>query len=455
MTGVQKRKGSATRKNKINASRIAGIRLNPCYTSSLHNRAARQLGPWYTGGFMIHAEHMSSVVAIQRIEAVPMILSMVKNLTGMRFSAVARVTDKKWIACAVDDSIDFGLMPGGELVLDSTICHEIRQHRKPVIFGRASAHTIWSQHHTPRTYGLESYVSIPIITSNGEFFGTLCAIDSIPADLDDPAITQTLSSFAKLIAASLDVQRLLEESKLELTHAQTDKKLHEQFVAVLGHDLRVPLSAIRMSADLLQSKTSDVSLLRLISAIRTSSVKMGMLIENVLDMSRGRLGGGIPVRRTLVDDLKYTLEMTLDEIKLSHPSANLVTSLDIPAGVYCDVLRINQMLSNLVVNAISHGSLSAPITVVAFSEGPEIVISVANLGPPISEALIPLLFHPFTRSEIAARGEGLGLGLYIASEIAAAHSGRLSVVSNVETGTCFVARFPAQLEVGEHISAHL
>lgn len=397
---------------------------------------------------MINIEHTSTVEAILRIDAVPMILSMVKNLTGMRFAAVARVTDKKWIACAVDDSIDFGLKPGGELVLDSTICHEIRQHRNPVIFGRASTHSIWSAHHTPRIYGLESYVSIPIITSDGEFFGTLCAIDSIPADLDNPAITNTLTLFAKLIAASLDTQRLLEKSKADLTDARIDNTLHEQFVAVLGHDLRVPLSAVRMSADLLETKTNDVGLLRLISAIRSSSVKMGLLIENVLDMTRGRLGGGIPVRRTVVDDLNCTLEMTLDEIRASHPRAKLITSLAIPSGVYCDALRVNQLLSNLVGNAVTHGSSSAPITVVAFSEGPEIVISVTNFGPPIAEALMPLLFQPFTRSETGARGEGLGLGLYIASEIAAAHNGRLSVVSHVENGTCFIARLPAKLEIG-------
>jgi len=92
------------------------------------------------------------ISTIAKIEAVPLILNMVKHITGMRFAAIARVTETKWVACAVDDSIDFGLLPGGELVLETTICHEIRQHRQPVLFKYASDHPVYSTPHTPQTY---------------------------------------------------------------------------------------------------------------------------------------------------------------------------------------------------------------------------------------------------------------------------------------------------------------
>jgi signal transduction histidine kinase len=395
---------------------------------------------------------MTSVVfsqdieAVRRIEAVPVILSMVKHLTGMRFAAVARVTDQNWVACAVDDSIDFGLKPGGELVLESTICHEIRQHRTPVIFGHASAHPVFSLHHTPRTYGLESYISIPIIKANGEFFGTLCAIDSVPANLDEPAIAKTLTLFAQLIAMSLDTQNHLEITKAALVDAKETGRLREQFIAVLGHDLRTPLSAIRMSADLLESKTADKRSLSLISAIRNSSTRMGHLIENVLDFARGRMGGGIPSKRQLVDDLGQTLRLTVEEVQASHPGATLRHSLELPQGVYCDPLRLSQLLSNLLGNAITHGSSAAAIDVRAYSEEDEIVISVTNQGTAIPPALMPMLFQPFTRSEAGQRGEGLGLGLYIASQITTAHNGTLSVTSTLESGTRFTARFPARFK---------
>lgn len=395
---------------------------------------------------MTHADFSLDIEAVRSIEAVPVILSMVRHLTGMRFAAVARVTEQNWVACAVDDAIDFGLKPGGELVLESTICHEIRQHRQPVIFGHASAHPVFSIHHTPRTYGLESYISIPIIKANGEFFGTLCAIDSVPANLDEPAIAKTLTLFAQLIAMSLDTQNHLEKTKAALVDANESGRLREQFIAVLGHDLRTPLSAIRMSADLLETKTEDKRSLNLISAIRNSSTRMGHLIENVLDFARGRLGSGIPIKRQLVDDLGRVLRLTVDEVQASHPRVSLEHALALPTGVYCDPLRLSQLLSNLLGNAVTHGSKEACISVRAYTEADEIVISVTNQGAPIPAELMPLLFQPFTRSEAGQRGEGLGLGLYIASQITTAHNGALSVTSTLESGTCFVARFPARFK---------
>lgn len=395
---------------------------------------------------MPQTDFSSDLQAIGSIDAVPVILNMVKHMTGMRFAAVARVTESKWIACAVDDSIDFGLLPGGELVLESTICHEIRQHHQPVIFGHASQHPVFSTHHTPKTYGLESYISIPIIKADGEFFGTLCAIDSVPANLDDPAIEKTLTLFAQLIAMSLDTQGHLHATKTALADANEMGRLREQFIAVLGHDLRTPLSAIRMSADLLDSKVEDKRSRTLLSAIRTSSVRMGVLIENILDFARGRLGSGIPVQRKLVDDLQQTLRQTLEEIQVAYPQAKFIDSLEVPAGVYCDPLRISQLLSNLLGNAVTHGSIAEPILLKAFAEGDEIVISLTNQGTPIPPALMPLLFEPFSRSEAGQRHEGLGLGLYIAGQIANAHNGTLSVTSDRETGTCFVARFPARFK---------
>jgi signal transduction histidine kinase len=395
---------------------------------------------------MTESAFSADIDAVSAIDAVPVILSMVKHLTGMRFAAVARVTERNWVACAVDDSIDFGLKPGGELVLESTICHEIRQHRTPVIFGHASAHPLFSTHHTPLTYGLESYISIPIIKADGEFFGTLCAIDSVPANLEGPAIVETLKLFAQLIAMNLDTQINLDATKAALATATEHGMLREQFVAVLGHDLRTPLSAIRMSAELLQSKTTEKRSLNLITAIRNSSIRMGVLIENVLDFARGRMGGGIPVKRQLTDDLGPTLQLTLDEVQASHPHAQIRHSLDVPVGVYCDPLRITQLLSNLLGNAVTHGAPSAPIEVRVLHEADEVVIRVVNQGTPIPAQLMPLLFEPFTRSEAGQRGEGLGLGLYIASQITTAHNGTLTVTSNAQEGTIFTARFPAKMK---------
>lgn len=386
------------------------------------------------------------ITTIARIDAVPLILNMVKHITGMRFAAVARVTDAKWVACAVDDSISFGLQPGSELVLETTICHEIRQHRQPVIFKHASEHPVYATHHTPATYQLESYVSIPIIRTNGEFFGTLCAIDQVPAQFDEEAVSKTLALFAQLIAVQLDIQEDREQKEIALINATEAGSLREQFIAVLGHDLRSPLSAIRMSADLLEVKLAAGRERELASAIRQSSQRMSSLIEDVLDFSRGKLGGGIPVKRTLHDNLADTFIAVIDEVAASHPRVLIKQSVVVTTGIFCDAGRMGQLLSNLLGNAVTHGSRDHPIEVTARMESEHVVLSVTNQGSPIPDRLLPLLFQPFTRSAEGARGEGLGLGLYIAAQIVAGHNGTLRVSSTPEAGTCFVARFPGTLE---------
>ncbi|WP_282348831.1 GAF domain-containing sensor histidine kinase [Pseudomonas sp. PS01301] len=386
------------------------------------------------------------ISVIANIDAVPLILTMVKHVTGMRFAAVARVTETKWVACAVDDSIDFGLVPGGELVLETTICHEIRQHRQPVIFTHASQHPVYSTHHTPHTYHLESYVSIPITRTNGDFFGTLCAIDQSPAQFDEDAVCKTLTLFAQLIALQLDVQEELLNKDNALLDAAEAGGLREQFIAVLGHDLRSPLSAIRMSADLLEAKLTGVRERGLTSAIRQSSQRMGALIEDVLDFSRGKLGGGIPIKLALHDDLDAVFAAVISEVIAGNPGVRIRHTISISPGIFCDAGRMGQLLSNLLGNAVTHGSALHPIEVTATMQENFIVLSVANQGTCIPETLLPRLFEPFTRSADGGRGEGLGLGLYIASQIVKGHKGTLTVSSTPEAGTCFVATFPGALE---------
>lgn len=382
------------------------------------------------------------VSRIARIDAVSLILTMVKHTTGMRFAAVARVTDSQWVACAVDDSIDFGLKPGGELVLESTICNEIRGHRRPVIFQHASNDKVYSVHHTTRLYNLESYVSIPIIRANGDFFGTLCAIDSVPAQFDEMAVLNTLELYAQLIGVQLDMQEAQDTAEVVLVNEEENGRLREQFIAVLGHDLRSPLTAIGMSSELLEARLTSERERGLAGAIKQSSKRMSELIENVLDFSNARLGGGIPVKRVLTNNLLPVLDSVVDEIVISHPDVSINRHFSIAQPAFCDTGRMGQLLSNLLLNAVTHGSRDSPIRVTATTENDEIVLSVTNQGPPIPQELMALLFQPFTRSQAGGRGKGLGLGLYIASQIVAGHEGTLSATSSSEMGTRFIARFP-------------
>lgn len=147
---------------------------------------------------------LRDLAAVAAIAAVPAVLEAVTRATGMRFAAIARVTDDRWTACAVYDLIEFGLLPGQDLVLESTICNEIRQHRTTVAFDRASTHPVFAGHPTPAQYGFESYISVPILRPDGSFFGTLCALDPDPSLLDQ-ATVKTLELFAELLGRHLEV----------------------------------------------------------------------------------------------------------------------------------------------------------------------------------------------------------------------------------------------------------
>ncbi|WP_462379167.1 GAF domain-containing sensor histidine kinase [Pseudomonas sp. Marseille-QA0892] len=389
-------------------------------------------------------EFAADLAAVARIKSIPTILRMMRELTGMRVATVARVTDHRWIACAVDDGLESGICPGYEIPIESTICHEIRQHREPVLFTHASEDPVYSTHHIPKNHQLESYVSIPIVLSNGDFFGTLCALDRVPAELDADKVLTSFTLFAELIATSLDMQRALTTSENELAGANEAVRLQNEFVAVLSHDLRTPLSAIQMSAQLLEKKVSDRQERRFASTILKSTRRMGALIEDVLDFARGRLGGGIPVNRAKVSDLQALLQGVISEIRISHPSVLIEQSLVIKGDVYCDPSRIGQLLANLLTNAVTHGAKDQAVNVNVLRDGECIRVEVHNYGSPISPELMPLLFQPFTRSAVGSRAEGLGLGLYIAAQIVSAHKGTLTVSSAEDEGTRFVAKFPSR-----------
>lgn len=129
------------------------------------------------------------------------ILTDVCNLTGMGFAAVARVTEQRWIACQVEDRIDFGLDPGGELKIKETICDEIRDCGEAIVIDDVSDDIKWSRHPVPVIYGFQSYCSFPIYLDDGSFFGTLCAIDPAPRQIDDNKLREVLQDFARRLGS--------------------------------------------------------------------------------------------------------------------------------------------------------------------------------------------------------------------------------------------------------------
>jgi signal transduction histidine kinase len=367
-----------------------------------------------------------------RIAAIPTILDVVCRTTGMGFAAVARVTESQWIACAVLDHIRFGLAPGGELDLTSTICHEIRQQRQPVVIDHVDEDPHYRSHHTPASYGFQSYISFPIVLPDGRFFGTLCAIDPKPASLKTPAISGMFELFAELIAFHIDATEKLSLSEADLKTEQDNSKLREQFIAVLGHDLRSPLGAITIGTALLKEGELEPHAEDLVDMMAQGAGRMSGLIDDVMDFARGRLGQGIALENLSLEPVGPLLEQVLDEIRTSFPSRGINSRFDLREPFPHDPKRLSQLVTNLVSNAMTHGRPEHDVVVTASCGQGEFVFSVSNAADPIPPHLVERLFEPFNRGDMNDCREGLGLGLYIASQIAMSHGGKLEVISNEE-----------------------
>ena len=385
------------------------------------------------------------IQAVSQITAVPTLLDALCEITGMRFAAVARVTDSTWTACAVKDDIGFGLKPGGRLDINTTLCIEAKRSNHPIVIDHASTDARYRDHHTPKMYGIESYVSVPIILANGRYFGNLCAIDPAPAKVSDEKTVRLFTKFAALIAIQLDNELKREQAQTALQDERAASDLREQFIAILGHDLRNPLQAIYATSTLLERKLKgDAALAAMADRIKINARRMSSLINDVLDFARGRLGGGIGINLDTVANLDASLQAVVKELQDGQPARQIVANIGVSRQVRCDLGRVQQVASNLISNALAHGAPGSPVRVTARADDEDLLFEVwnANAGEPIPEESYGRMFEPFWRHSGSDKRQGLGLGLYICSQIVRAHGGQLSVSSSREGGTTFSARLP-------------
>ena len=370
---------------------------------------------------------------ITQISAVPSILNIICKTTGMRFSAVARVTDDKWITCMSQDAIKFGLKTGDELALETTICNEIRQHSNPVIIDEVSKSTEFCNHHTPAQYGFQSYISFPIFRKNGDFFGTLCAIDPEPAKLDNKEIRDLFELYTQLISFHLDAIEEVSELNKNLKEEKRIAELRETFIAILGHDLRNPVGTTRMCADILLQMDLPEIANRQASTIKSTSYRMQGLIDNLLDFAKGHLGEGIKLElSTNKQALKKLLLQVSKEIKTVDTDHEINCYINLKDEFECDINRIAQLYSNLLGNAIKHGASDKPINTEVIAEKGTFSLAVSNSGNKIPNQKMLDLFKPYFTTNAVNNKSGLGLGLYISSEIAKAHQGKMEVTSTDE-----------------------
>lgn len=243
----------------------------------------------------------------------------------------------------------------------------------------------------------------------------------------DQSLTESLATFSALLRDSQNV-----------------------FLAILGHDVRNPLGAISMGAQMIMQDTSlPERHLKVATQVLRSTQRVTDIVSDLLDYSTSHLGGGIPVTPGWYD-LSAECASVTHEMQLLHPRRSFRIDIEPGMTVQWDRARMSQALSNLMANAVQHGALESPVWVTVAREGDEIAIVVQNEGAVIAPARLRTMFDPgksFVIKSLSERSasqtENLGLGLYITHEIVLAHGGKIWVTSTAGEGTTLKARIPS------------
>lgn len=247
------------------------------------------------------------------------------------------------------------------------------------------------------------------------------------------------------VYALFGISRDVTERRLQEAEREAEGRFRERFIGVLGHDLGNPLAAIRLSTATLLARVESADTRRVLARIERSAERMAKLVQQLLDFTRARMAGGIPLRPTDMS-LEEVARRIISELELVYPSRTVRLEVAGDCRGHWDDERLGQVLSNLVANALQNSPEETPVRVRLEARGALQRVEVHNEGEPIPEALRGSLFEPFHRTEDSRReaGTGLGLGLYIVAQIVQAHGGQVEVRSTREEGTCFTVMLPRE-----------
>lgn len=403
---------------------------------------------------------------IQALDIVPSILELICKTTGMGFSAVARVTETHWIACAVRDEINFGLQPGGELELETTICNEIRDHGQPVVIDEVRLDEQFFNHHTPKKYGFQSYISIPIFLKTGQFFGTLCAIDPRPFPLKAGNMVTMLSLFADLIAYHLHTQdqMLAKTDLLERTQHHLESSLDDirQFSHIGRHTLQEPLRKLRVFSDMIVKENSlpaDHKVKQIAGKINSIATDFSMIIQGLTEFSGYSAADDI----LQIVDLNLVLKNVIGKLQLQVRQKNgeIITAplhhiIGIPQ-------QINKLFYYILDNALRFSRPGVPPLIRIYSgevhkeeltaiQFPAIYDSYCKVvfednGIGINASHLEKIFDLFVKLHSKETNAGLGMGLSQSKKIMLNHEGVILVSSVEGTGSSFSLIFPVDRKI--------
>ncbi len=403
---------------------------------------------------------MKDIQKVNQIAIVPTILEVICNTTGMGFAAVARVTKEKWIACSVRDEIQFGLAPGGELEIQTTICNEIRDSGKLVVIDHVSEDIHFCNHHTPKMYGFQSYISVPIILKTGEFFGTLCSIDPRPASLNNSKTIGMFTLFADLISfhlQSLDLMDQSHKAMRDLNQQLVDTKdENRQYHYISHHNLQEPLRKISIFSDLLitASEEMDVEKTKAVARkINQSAQRFSAMMKKLSEFSNLSYGD----HSFLSVDLSEIVSSVCSNLKTEVEKKNAKIKVGPLPVIYGIPLQLEQLFFHLVSNALKFTREDTqPVIQIRFTElGDQsfnktlqsdqsyyVQIQVTDNGIGIEKSELKRIFDIFSQSNLDAGLDGFGIGLAYCFKIVRLHLGAIHVQSRLGEGTTFSVVLP-------------
>ncbi|WP_426233270.1 sensor histidine kinase [Pseudomonas sp. TWP3-2] len=239
----------------------------------------------------------------------------------------------------------------------------------------------------------------------------------------------------------------IDEALAESTAAYAEQlnRSRDIFLAILGHDLRAPLQAVSMSTELLMRKTTlEGPALTCALNIKQGARHMAAMVNDLLELVRSRLGKSLPIEPRPMD-LADTVRAAIAEASAGNPECDPTLNIEGDTRGVWDSGRLDQLLQNLIGNALQHGSDPRAVFIRLRGEIDSVHLSVHNYGPPIPEEAIGTIFDPLVRSadeELGQPSTSLGLGLFIVKEVVSAHGGTIEVSSSADAGTLFSVVLP-------------
>jgi signal transduction histidine kinase len=226
-------------------------------------------------------------------------------------------------------------------------------------------------------------------------------------------------------------------------YKEQESRYRDRFLGILGHDLRDPISAIVLAAANLTRLGLDEQQRQIVAVVQRSTRRLVGMVNDILDFARGRLGSPMPVT-TSAADLVLIAHEVIDEVQAANPGCLIDFQADGETSGHWDADRLKQVVTNLLINAVQHGS-GDHVAVAVKSDDAFVELEVHNRGPAIPAELLATMFDPLIRGSNPNRDQdGLGLGLFIVEQIVSAHKGTIAVTSTEDAGTTFVVRLPRQ-----------